>query len=231
MLEWPATSAGIARVFHRYSAQINEPRIWQGDRSCSKVERYKRYTSLLRCNLKQKKPLNLAKQTPNAIIITSALQITESVYVASDADSQGVTVNQNVIKNMYVYTSYDQQHHMQGFKFVLRCLGQGLTTVVRASLLSTRLTKLQSFIRNKQIITQTNVNTSYGSPPAALSERHDLLLQHIANMSHLRDLALRHLAELPHATTVLSSLAKLKSLHITASTAGKLSSAQTIRMR
>ncbi len=38
-------------------------------------------------------------------------------------------------------------------------------------------------------------------------------------MSHLRDLALRHLTALPHATTILSSLAKLQDLHITASTA------------
>ena len=65
----------------------------------------------------------------------------------------------------------------------------------------------------------TSLSLTLTPPPAGPSRGHDLLLKHIANMSHLRDLALRHLTALPHATTVLSSLAKLQDLHITASTA------------
>ena len=55
--------------------------------------------------------------------------------------------------------------------------------------------------------------------PAGLSRGHDSLLKHIANMSHLECLTLENLAALPHATTVLSSLAKLKDPYIAASTA------------
>ncbi len=80
-------------------------------------------------------------------------------------------------------------------------------------------TSAQQLLGLAALSSLTSLGLTLTSPPAGPSERHDLLLQNIANMSHLRDLALRHLTALPHATTVLSSLAKLQDLHITASTA------------
>ena len=65
----------------------------------------------------------------------------------------------------------------------------------------------------------TSLSLTLTPPPAGPSGGHVLLLKHIANMSHLEDLTLQNLAALPHATTILSSLANLKELHITASTA------------
>ena len=56
------------------------------------------------------------------------------------------------------------------------------------------------------------------STTAGMSDGHDSLLKHIASMCHLVDLALEHLAAPPHATTILSSLASLQILHVTAST-------------
>ncbi len=57
--------------------------------------------------------------------------------MVNDADIKGVTSDCHPeCHKEHVYTSHDQQNHMQGFKFVLRCLGLGLTTVVRASFLS-----------------------------------------------------------------------------------------------
>ena len=51
--------------------------------------------------------------------------------MVNDADIKGVTRDCHPkCHKEHVFTSHDQQNHMQGFKFVLRCLGLGLTTVV-----------------------------------------------------------------------------------------------------
>ncbi|DBA68827.1 TPA: hypothetical protein ACH3X2_013315 [Trebouxia sp. C0005] len=81
------------------------------------------------------------------------------------------------------------------------------------------LTTPQQLLGLAALSNVTSLSLTLTPPPAEPSGGHDLLLKHLANMRQLEDLTLENLAALPYATSILSSLAKLKGLHITASTA------------